>query len=304
MQIRKEKQAMQNFDFDIVCDSTANLTAKLIKEHDITEIPFPYFLKDKEYNCRDLEAFDDKEYYSQIKNGARFTTSQINPQRYIDYMRPLLVSGKDILFIGLSSGVSGSFSSAMMAKEQLSEEFPERQIELIDSHGAGLGEGLLVLKAAEYRADGIDINKAAEKILTMRERMYQVFIADDLMHLKRTGRLSNAGAVLGTVLGIKPLLKGSAEGKIVAFGKIRGRKKSIEAMAEKYFSLAENAENQTVGITYADCKEDAEYLASLISERLAPKETLILKHEPVTGSHLGPGALALFFEGDSDVRNK
>lgn len=290
--------------FAVITDSTANLTAKLIKENNILQIPFPYFSKGKECTCTELEAFDDKRYYSAIKNGTKVTTSQINPQKYIDFMRPLLLEGKDILFIGLSSGVSGSFASAAMGREQLSEEFPERTIELIDSLGAGFGEGLLVLQAAKYRADGMGIKETAEKILSVRDRLYQVFIVDDLMHLKRTGRLSNAGAVIGTVLGIKPLLKGNEEGKIVAFGKIRGRQKSINALAEKYFSLVRNAEKQTVGITYADCKEDAEYLAKLIREKLPPKEILILKHEPVTGSHIGPGALALFFEGENGVRYK
>lgn len=291
-------------NFAVITDSTANLTARLIKENNILQIPFPYFLKGKECTCTELEAFDDKRYYSAIKNGTKVTTSQINPQKYIDFMRPLLLEGKDILFIGLSSGVSGSFASAAMGREQLSEEFPERTIELIDSLGAGFGEGLLVLQAAKYRADGMWIKETAEKILSVRDRLYQVFIVDDLMHLKRTGRLSNAGAVIGTVLGIKPLLKGNEEGKIVAFGKIRGRQKSINALAEKYFSLVRNAEKQTVGITYADCKEDAEYLAKLIREKLPPKEILILKHEPVTGSHIGPGALALFFEGENGVRYK
>lgn len=292
------------FTFDIITDSTANLTEKLIKENGIREIPFPYFSEGQECPFCSLEEFDDVKYYSDIKNGLKITTSQINPQKYIDFFRPSLEDGRDILFIGLSSGISGSFTSATMAMEQLAEEFPNRKIELIDSLGASLGEGLLALQAAKYRADGIQLTQTAEKITAMRERMYQVFTVDDLMHLKRTGRLSNAGAVIGTVLGIKPLLKGNSEGKIVAFEKIRGRARTITAMAEKYLSLVKNAEMQTVGIAHANCKEDAEKLANLIREKLPPKEILIAKYEPVTGSHVGPGALALFFEGDSDVRTK
>lgn len=290
--------------FDIITDSTANLTEKLIKENGIREIPLPYFSEGQECPFCSLEKFDDVKYYSDIKNGLKITTSQINPQKYIDFFRPSLEDGRDILFIGLSSGISGSFTSATMAREQLAEEFPERKIELIDSLGASLGEGLLVLQAAKYRADGIQLTETAEKIISLRERMYQVFTVDDLMHLKRTGRLSNAGALIGTVLGIKPLLKGNTEGKIVAFEKIRGRARTIAAMAEKYLSLVKNAETQTVGIAHAGCKEDAEQLANLIREKLPPKEILIVKYEPVTGSHVGPGALALFFEGDSDVRTK
>lgn len=288
--------------YTIMTDSTANLTATLLKENGIVEISFPYYMNGEECSCCELEKFNDTEYYGAIRNGAIVTTSQINPQCYIDYMRPILESGEDILFIGISSGISGSFFSAEMAKQQLAEEFPERKIELIDSLGAGLGEGLLVLKAAKCRDNGMELDETAKRMLTFRERIYQVFIVDDLMHLKRTGRLSNASAIVGSILGIKPLLKGNAEGKIVAFDKVRGRKKAIKAMAEKYFFLAQNAAHQIIGITYTDCQEDAEQLADLIREKLAPKEIILLKYEPVTGSHIGPGALALFFEGNADVR--
>lgn len=290
--------------FDIITDSTANLTQKLIIENSVIEIPFPYFTEGKEPSFCTLEEFDDVEYYADIKNGLKVTTSQINPQKYIDFFRPSLENGRDILFIGLSSGISGSFTSATMAREQLAEEFPDRKIELIDSLSAGLGEGLLVLKAARLRADGASIESVVYSILEQRNKLYQVFIADDLIHLRRTGRISNASAIIGTALGIKPLLKGSEEGKIVAFGKIRGRTRAIDAMAEKYFTLAKNPELQTVGITYAGCREDAESLAQKLREKMPPKEFLILKHEPATGSHIGPGSLALFFEGDSDVRTK
>ena len=290
--------------FDIITDSTANLTQKLIKENSVIEIPFPYFTEGKEPPFCTLEEFDDVKYYTDIKNGMKITTSQINPQKYIDFFRPSLENGRDILFIGLSSGISGSFTSATMAREQLAEEFPDRKIELIDSLSAGLGEGLLVLKAASLRADGASIESVVYSILEQRNKLYQVFIADDLIHLKRTGRISNASAIIGTALGIKPLLKGSEEGRIVAFGKIRGRTRAIDAMAEKYFTLAKNPELQTVGITYAGCREDAESLAQKLREKMPPKEFLILKHEPATGSHIGPGSLALFFEGDRDVRTK
>ena len=289
-------------DFAILTDSASNLTAKQLRDNNITAIPFPYFLKGKEYGCEMLETFDDMAFYAALKNGEKVTTSQINPQKYIDYMRPILESGKDILFIGLSSGISGAFSSAVIAKEQLNDEFPERRIELVDSLGASLGEGLIALKAAEYRAEGKTIGETAEEIRIHIEKMYQVFTVDDLMFLKRTGRLSNLSAVVGTVLGIKPILKGNEEGKIVAFGKVRGRAKVISALAEKYNALVKDPKTQTVGISYADCREDAKALADLINKTNPPKKLLIVKHEPATGSHLGPGALALYFEGEKGVR--
>ena len=289
-------------DFAILTDSASNLTAKQLRDNNITAIPFPYFLKGKEYGCELLETFDDMAFYAALRNGEKVTTSQINPQRYTDFMRPLLEGGKDILFIGLSSGISGSFASATIAKEQLAEEFPERKIELVDSLGASLGEGLMVLKAAEYRNEGKTIDETVEEIRIHIEKMYQVFTVDDLMFLKRTGRLSNISAVVGTVLGIKPMLKGNEEGKIVAFGKIRGRGKVISALAEKYDTLVKDPEKQTVGISYCDCKEDANALAELINKTKPPKKLIIVKHEPATGSHLGPGGLALYFEGEKGVR--
>lgn len=290
--------------YAIVTDSTANLSAKQLEENNVIAIPFPYFLNNQEYKYQDLESFDAKQYYDAIRSGAKVTTSQINPQGYIDIMQSILESGEDILFIGIASGISGAYASAEMARKQLLEDFPERRIELIDSKGAGLGEGLLVLKAAKCRLNGMELQETAERMRLVRERIYQVFIVDDLAHLRRTGRLSNVSAIIGSVLGIKPLLKGNENGKIVAFEKIRGRKKAIKALAEKYFTLAQNPTHQTIGISHADCEEDAKYLASLLQEKLAPKEIILAKHEPATGSHIGPSALALFFEGDNDVRYK
>ena len=289
-------------NFAILTDSASNLTAKMLRDNDITAIPLPYFFKGKECACEILETFDDMAYYAALKGGERVTTSQINPQKYMDFFRPVLESGKDILFIGLSSGVSGSFSSAKMAREQLSEDFPERKIKLIDSLGASLGEGLHVLRAAKCRADGMSLEETADEVCKHIPKMYQVFTVDDLMHLRRTGRLSNLSAAVGTVLGIKPMLKGNEEGKIVSFGKVRGRAKIIAALAQKYAELVKNPESQTVGISYADCKEDAEQLATLIKKANPPKRIVTVKHEPATGSHLGPGALALYFEGENDVR--
>lgn len=286
----------------VVTDSAANLTQKQLKENGILEIPFSYFFGETEYHCEDVETFDDVSYYEAIENGERITTSQINPQMYIERFSPILEKKQDILFVGISSQVSGSFASAQIAREQLLEEFPDRKIELIDSLGAGLGEGLMALKAAKCCSNGMELEETAERIRAYRKKVYQVFVVDSLMHLKRTGRLSNASALVGTMLGVKPLLKGNAEGKIEAFEKVRGRKKSIKRLAEKYFELARNPEHQTIAIAYAGCKEEAEYLMALIREKMPPKEIIFSKYEPMTASHLGPGAIALFFEGDDDVR--
>lgn len=290
--------------FTIMTDSTANLTNALRTMYHICEIPFPFFCENREQLCSRLEDFDEHSYYENIRKGMVVTTSQINPQCYLDHMCPILEDGNDLIFIGLSSGISGSFQSAVIAAEQLKTEYPDRTVQLIDSLGAGLGEGLLAIRAAKCRNNGMTLQETTDRLISLRDNLYQVFIVDDLMHLKRTGRLSNVGALFGTMLGIKPLLKGNEHGKIAAFEKIRGRRQAISRMAEKFRTLAQNPAAQLVGITHADCREDAEYLAQLLREKFAPKEILLLKHEPVTGSHIGPGALALFFEGAPGVRLK
>ncbi len=285
--------------FKLLTDTSANLPNDITSKYDIEIIPFNYYMNGEEHVCLDIGAFDGAAYYNAIRHGARATTSQVPPQRYIDHMRPLLEQGLDLLFIGMSSGISGSFSSAEIAARELREQYPDRSILLVDTFGASLGEGLLVMHAAEMRLSGADIHSVAAEISAMRNKMCQVFTVDDIMHLKNTGRLSNIAAVIGSILNIKPLLKGDGEGKIVCFQNVRGRRTAIKAMAAKYDELVENASNQTIGIAQADCAEDAAYLASLLNKNHPPREILTVCYEPVTGAHVGPGALALFFIGSS-----
>ncbi len=290
--------------FSIFTDAAANLDRTLVEKYGIEVLPFTYFIDGQEQCSDSIRVFRCKEYYDKIRKGAVVTTAQINPQEYVSFMEPRLKEGKDVLFVGLSSGVSGSFASAGIARQELLERYPERKIELIDSLGASLGIGMLALRAAKCRENGMSLEETTQRICKLRKRMYQVFIVDDLMHLSRSGRLSNVSAIVGSILGLKPLLKGSPEGTIVAFGKVRGRKQAIRAMAEKFVTLAQNASAQTVGISHCDCPEDARYLMELLNNNLPPKDFLLVEHEPMTGAHIGPGSLALYFEGDDDVRTK
>ena len=290
--------------FTIVTDTSANIPTPEAREKGILVVPLSYLSEEQEHICLDTEAFDAPAYYGAMKNGAKITTSQINPQRYVEYMEPELKEGRDILFVGMSSGISGSFHSASIARELLLESYPQRSIRLVDSQGASLGEGLLVLKAAQWRDEGREMEQIARELTELRDHMYQVFTVDDLMHLRRGGRLSNASAIVGTVLNVKPLLKGNEHGKIVNFAKVRGRKKVIDRLAQIYNTMVVDPVHQKVGISHANCREDAEMLAGLISKEKAPAEIMIVDHEPVTGSYLGPGALALYFLGDADVRTK
>ena len=284
--------------YAIITDAAANLTEKMAAENDITVIPFSYFIDGEAKSSTFPDNFDDVAFYEAIDSGAKITTSQINPACYEEYMEPFLKEGRDIVFVGMSSGISGSFASAGIAADELLERYPDRKIHLIDSLGASLGEGLIALKAAALKNNGTDIDSNADQLRKYVERIYQVFCVDNLMHLKRTGRVSGVSAVVGTALGIKPLLKGNEEGKIVMTAKIRGKKAVIKAMADKYKELIRNAE--IIGISYTNNK--SEELAAIIEKFHHPKQILTVKHEPATASHLGPGSLALYFEGGPKVR--
>ena len=290
--------------FSIQTDTSANLPTDLLRREEITATPFPYAVNGRQYACTDTEEFDGALFYNAMRRGAQVTTSLVAPQQYRDSFRRALEAGLDVLFVGMSSGISGSFASAELAARELREEYPDRSICTVDSLGASLGTGLLVLRAAECRRDGVGIEETARLLLALRRRVCQVFTVDDLRYLRRGGRISNAAAIAGTVLQIKPLLKGSPEGHIVLFSKVRGRKRSIEALAGRYDALVEHAGTQTVGIAHADCPEDAAKLRSLLMQSKPPKHILEVCYEPVTGSHVGPGALALFFLGGADVREK
>ena len=289
--------------FRIVTDTSSNLPTAYLQAENITVIPFTFHTESGEQSCMDTASFDAKAFYTAMRNGEKVTTSQIPPQRFVDNIRPMLENGEDVLFVSMSSGISGSYASSKIAANQLAEEFPERKILTVDTYSASLAEGIVVMRAVECRKEGLSIDETYQILRALRHRIAQIFTVGDLRYLKRTGRLSNLEAAGGTVLQIKPLLKGDPQGKIVCFAKVRGRQRAIEEMAKRYEELGVSPETQTVCISHADCEADAQILASMLRRSKAPKDILIVDYEPVTGSHVGPGALALFFVSDDNVRN-
>lgn len=286
----------------VISDTSANIDIDVLRERNIRIIPFTYYYNGADCTCTDTSAFDGSTFYAAMRSGTRVSTSQIPPQRYVDFFSPFLEEGSDILFVSMSSGISSSYNSAMIAASELKEDFPKRSIRLVDSLGASLGEGLLALKAADFRDEGVSLEDAADRLMELRHSMCNMFTVDDLNYLRMTGRLSRISTTVGSVLNIKPLLKGDAEGKIVCFHRARGRKKAIAELAAYYKRYVQNAENQTVGIAHADCEDDARQLTGLLNAVNPPKEIMTVMYEPVTGSHVGPGTLALFFLGDAGFR--
>lgn len=282
--------------FVVFTDGSANLPAS--KLEGITLLPCSYTVEgiQQEY-LGDVDSFDSHTYYEQLKNGCTITTSLLNTHLFLSHFRPVLERGQDVVYIAMSSGISGTYQAALIAKEELEEEFPDRFIHIVDSHGCGFGSGLLAIRGAELNRMGVPVREAAALLDADVPHICQYFTVDDLNFLKRSGRVSGATAMIGTVLNIKPILYGTEDGHIVSCAKVRGRKKAIDALVEMYAQKQMDSENRIVAISHGDCLEDAKTLAERIKEVAPPKELILVPHEPFSGAHVGPGMLAVFFYG-------
>ena len=286
--------------FTVFTDGCSNLPGYLLTSLDIRVLPCSYVLDGVPGIYEgDIDAFDTHAYYNKLRSGSEMKTSLLNTHLFLAHFRPELETGHDVIYVGMSSGISGTIQAARIAAEELHDEFPERTVRIVDSLGAGFGPGLLACRASELRAEGKTAAEAADILDQDVLHLLQFFTVDDLNFLKRTGRVSGATAAIGTVLNIKPLLWGDPTGHIVALKKCRGRKKAIDEIVELYRTRAVHPENQRIAISHGDCPEEAESLAARIRAICEPKELIICPHEPFTGAHVGPGMLALFFFGES-----
>lgn len=284
--------------FTLFTDGCSNLPTLLRRKLDIQLLPCSYSMDDEPatYNG-DLDTFDSHGYYTQLREGKRVKTSLLNTDLFLRYFRPVLEAGKDVVYVGLSSGISGTIQAASIAAAELREEFHDRVVRVVDSLGAGLGTGLLTCRAADLRDEGRSAQETGEILDQERMHLCEYFTVDDLNCLKRTGRVSGATAAIGTMLNIKPILLGDNSGHIVACAKVRGRKRAMDALVEKYREKIVHADRQRVAISHGDVPEEAEELARRICDVAQPRELIICPHEPFTGAHVGPGMLAVFFLG-------
>lgn len=275
-------------------DTSANLPVEIIDEYGIEVVPFSYTIDGVEYIPE--REFDGKAFYAAMRAGSEVKTSMVNAGTFIERFKAALDAGKDVLYIGMSGGISGTANAALMAKQELDEEYPDRKIIVIDTLAASLGEGLLVIKAAEQLRDGAALDAIEEDIRAQVPHMCQSFTVDDLKYLKKTGRVSGAAAIIGNVLSIHPILIGDYEGKIVVKSKVRGMKRTLDALAERYAELS-LSKTETIGIAHADNEEGKAYLVQRLRDKGLTGKCLSVCYEPVTGSHVGPGTVALFFFG-------
>ena len=296
--MNEENTMAPAYSYAVLTDGFSNLPGYLLRQLDIRISPCTYYVDGEPVDYSgDIETFDGKQYYDQMRAGKMIRTSLINSEAFKDQFRPCLEMGQDVLYIGLSSGVSGTFQAANLAAEELMEEYPDRKIRLVDSLSAGLGTGILACRGADLRAEGKSLDETADMLNEARMGLCEFFTVGSLEYLRRTGRVSGATAAIGDFLDIKPMLWGDYEGHIEACAKFRGRKRVVKAILDKYKKLAVDVENSRVAISHGDCLEEAQALADAVCQIAKPKELIICPHEPFTGSHVGPGMLALFFFG-------
>lgn len=289
-----------NKDYVIVCGATSDLPQQVITELELEVIPMNVRVGEQDYYYHpDEKELSCKTFYEKLRAGEDSVTSQITPLVFKELFGQFLKEGKDILYIGFSSGLSGTINSARLMAEELLEKYPERKIVCVDSLCASVGEGLLVYLAGKLRAEGKNFDEVAAWTQDNCTKVCHWFTVDDLIHLKRGGRLNSLEAVVGTALKIKPVLSVDKEGKLTVVAKVRGTKKGMEYLKDRLVSDGIDAKEQTVLIGHADALEVAERLKEqLLSERLV-KDAIITNVGPIIGTHVGGGMFALVFLGEN-----
>ncbi len=274
-------------------DSSADLVPEILDNDSIRYIQLDVIVEGEE--ARENCDVDIKEFYSKLRDKKNATTAAANIDKFLKPMEESLADGKDILYIGFSSGLSGTYNAGFVAAQELAEKYPDRKIYAIDTLAASLGEGLIVYLAAKKMEAGASIEEVRDFVEENKLHMAHWFTVDDLFFLKRGGRVSAATAVVGSMLSIKPVMHMDNAGKLIKVSTARGRKASIDALFNKMKETAIEPENQVVFISHGDAIDDAEYLADRIKSELGVKDVRIGYVGPVIGAHSGPGTIALFF---------
>ena len=282
--------------YRIVTDTCCDFPAQMYEDLKLSVTPLVVRFREQE-----LSSYDEawlKDMYAGLRAGEVATTAAVNPQGWEEAIEPVLAAGQDALVLAFSSGLSTTYQSAVIAATELADKYPDRKIRVIDSLCASLGQGLLVWYACQKRNEGMDFDTLADWCENNKLNLCHWFTVDDLMFLKRGGRISAATALVGTMLQIKPVLHVDDEGHLINVAKARGRKAAIEALAKKLETTGLPGENDTVFISHGDCLEDAQLLEKIVKEKYGVKNVFTYYVGAVIGSHSGPGTLAFFFLGN------
>ena len=283
----------------VITDSTSDLTPAQIEQLGVAVLPMEFLIGDQTYrNYPDGREMTNEQFYAAMRQGSMPTTTQITTTQFIDFFTPHLAAGKDLLYIAFSSALSATYERSVQAVEELRKQFPDRQIYTVDSRSPSMGEGILVMQALSALQNGATVQQAAQLVEQNRSRVRLWFTVNDLIHLKRGGRISAAAALFGGMLGIKPVLAVDEAGQLIPTDKIRGRKQSLECIIDKMAQSIEEPENQTVYIMHGDALQDAQYTAELIRQKLPTvKDIQIQFVGPIIGSHTGDGILCVIYQG-------
>lgn len=283
-------------NYKIITDTCCDFPAYMYEELDLEVISLSVNYKDQVWREYSEEWL--KELFNSLRAGGTASTSAINPAEWGAVIEKVLESGQDALVLSFSSGLSATYQNAVIAAEELREKYPDRRIRVVDTLCASLGQGLLVWYACKKRDEGMALDELADWCEETKMHLCHWVIADDLMHLKRGGRISAATAVAGTLLQIKPVIHMDDAGKLVNVGKARGRKAAIQTICNKVGELGIPGANDTVFICHGDCLEDAKQLEAMLKEKYGTKHVFIYYIGAVIGAHAGPGTMAVFFLGD------
>lgn len=283
-------------DYIITVNSTVDLPKEWLTERGVPVVPLSYTIDGETY--QDMNGLSAKEFFEKLRAGKMAVTSQVNPDDAKEALRPFLEEGKDILHLGFSSALSGTLNSMRIAAEELKEEYPNQNIIVIDTLCACMGEGLLLYYALKRKAGGCSMEETAKWVEENKLHVCHNVTIDDLNHLQRGGRISKTVAVLGGMVKIKPMIHIDDKGALQVIGKERGRKKSLNNIVDKAVVQSKGWENDIIMITHGDCREDAEYVAKLVREKMGIDNILINNIGTVIGSHTGPGVAAVFCMGE------
>lgn len=285
--------------FAIMTDSSADLPEEYLKEHGVYSVELGFMLNGVTYGGEDGAHMDVKTFYAKLRNEkAMPTTFQIAPEQAKAHIEPLVAAGNDVLVIAFSSGLSGTANSFVVAARELSAQYPQRKIFVVDSLSASLGEGLLVDYVVKKADTGASIEEVRDYAESLKLHIVHMFTVDNLFHLHRGGRVSKSTAIMGTLLNIKPVLHVDDVGHLIAIGKVMTRKKSVSALVDHMKQLAVLEDDEPIFISHGDCMDDVESLIQLIRRSFGDRHPILVNYVGnVIGTHSGPGTLALFFRG-------
>lgn len=285
-------------DYQIITDSGSDLSLELVNRYDIDIVNFTIRIGEEELIDDMGEKFDKNAFFQRLKNGETASTSQINVYSYLEKFKYYIEKGMPVVYLAFSSGMSGTFNSAVQAKKMLEEEYEEVNIDIIDTKAASLGQGLLVYEACQKKREGYTREEFIDWVEDNKLNYHSWVTVDDIKHLQRGGRISAAAATVGSLLNVKPIIVVNTEGELVPAAKIRGRKKALNHLIDQTIKRLTETDQHSIFIGHVGVVEEAEFIKARLLERVKPKEIIVLSYGPTIAAHTGYGSLSVFSYGE------